>query len=140
MIKQDDGDTSPIPPFRALGNRSHGPSKALETFPTPQNITEVKFTSDELTSFCPVTEQPDFNKLVLIYHPNQRCVESKSLKLYLWSFREERLFGETLAHTIVEDLFQALQPRYCRVELQQGVRGGMQLTAIAEKSETTEER
>lgn len=118
--------------FKALGKRVNAPSKELETFAAPPHVRSVRFTSDELTSFCPVTEQPDFNHVEIVYHPGQLCVESKSLKLYLWSFREERIFGEGLASAIAADIFAALQPHYCRVTLTQNIRGGMQLTAVAE--------
>ena len=94
--------------FKKLGKPMNQPSKEMETFPAPPNVTVVKFTSDELTSFCPVTEQPDFNTVEIEYHPDQLCVESKSLKLYLWTFREERIFGEGLAHQIAQDMFEKL--------------------------------
>lgn len=118
--------------FNKLGKEMNQPSKELETFPKPAHVTSVTFTTDELTSFCPVTEQPDFNSLVIEYHPDQLCVESKSLKLYLWTFREERIFGEGLAHTIAQDLFAQLAPFYCKVTLIQNIRGGLQMTAVAE--------
>jgi 7-cyano-7-deazaguanine reductase len=95
-------------------------------------VTRVSFTSDEVTSFCPVTEQPDFNTVMIEYHPDELCVESKSLKLYLWTFRDERIFGEGLAHTIAQDLHQALRPLYTKVTLIQNIRGGLQMTAVAE--------
>ncbi len=120
--------------FKSLGKAMNQPSKELETFPAPAQVTRVHFTSDELTSFCPVTEQPDFNTVEIEYGPDKLCVESKSLKLYLWTFREERIFGEGLAATIAEDLFAALKPHYCKVTLQQSVRGGLQMTAVAEVS------
>ena len=125
--------------FEALGKKVTGPSKELETFPKPEHVTVVRFTSDELTSFCPVTGQPDFNTVEIEYHPDDLCVESKSLKLYLWSFRDECLFGETLASTLAADLEQALTPRYCRVTLMQNIRGGLQLTAVAEIGEPVAE-
>ena len=118
--------------FRALGKRVTAPSKELDTFAAPPNVTTVRFTSEELTSFCPVTEQPDFNRVEIEYRPDELCVESKSLKLYLWSFREERIFGETLASAIAADLVDALRPHFCKVTLIQNIRGGMQLTAVAE--------
>ena len=118
--------------FKALGKPMNEPSKDLESFPCPPHVTVVQFTSDELTSFCPVTDQPDFNTVEIEYHPDELCVESKSLKLYLWTFREEHIFGEGLANTIAEDLVAALNPFYCRVTLVQNVRGGLQLTAVAE--------
>jgi 7-cyano-7-deazaguanine reductase len=118
--------------FKALGKAMSTPSKELETFPTPANVTQVIFTSDELTSFCPVTGQPDFSTVQIEYGPDQKCVESKSLKLYLWTFREERIFGEGLASQIAQDIFDALLPFYCQVTLEQGIRGGLQMTAVAE--------
>ena len=118
--------------FKKLGKTMNAPSKEMETFPAPPNVTVVKFTSDELTSFCPVTEQPDFNTVEIEYHPDQLCVESKSLKLYLWTFRDERIFGEGLADQIAQDIFNKLQPHYCKVTLVQSIRGGLQMTAVAE--------
>lgn len=118
--------------FKSLGRPMNQPSKELDRFPAPAQVTVVRFTSDELTSFCPVTEQPDFNTVEIEYAPDKWCVESKSLKLYLWTFREERIFGEGLAATIAQDLFTQLQPHYCQVTLHQHIRGGMQMTAVAE--------
>jgi 7-cyano-7-deazaguanine reductase len=118
--------------FRALGKDMTEPTRELETFPKPVNVTVVTFTTDELTSFCPVTGQPDFNNIVIEYHPDRLCVESKSLKLYLWTFREESIFGEELAGTIAQDIFDRLQPTYCKVTLAQNIRGGLQMTAVAE--------
>ena len=118
--------------FKALGKPMNIPTKELDTFPAPDYVKVVKFTSDELTSFCPVTEQPDFNTVEIEYVPDKLCVESKSLKLYLWTFREERIFGEGLAATIAKDIFDALQPFSCKITLIQNIRGGMQLTAVAE--------
>lgn len=121
--------------FKALGKEVAGPSKELETFAKPEHVTVVRFSSDELTSFCPVTGQPDFNSVEIEYHPDALCVESKSLKRYLWSFRDERLFGEALASTIAADVDKALAPHYCRVTLAQSIRGGLQMTAVAEIGE-----
>ena len=118
--------------FTKLGRPMTEPSKDLDTFPKPASVTKVIFTSDELTSFCPVTGQPDFNTVEIEYHPDTMCVESKSLKLYLWTFREERIFGEGLAHQIAHDMFEKLRPFYCKVTLQQSIRGGLQMTAVAE--------
>ena len=118
--------------FKKLGKAMNEPSKDMETFPAPPNVKVVKFTTDELTSFCPVTDQPDFNTVEIEYHPNKLCVESKSLKLYLWTFREERIFGEGLADQIAQDMFNKLQPHYCKITLTQSIRGGLQMTAVAE--------
>lgn len=119
--------------FKHLGHKSNAPTKELETFPAPKNVSVVTFTSDELTSFCPVTHQPDFNHVTIEFSPDKLCVESKSLKLYMWSFREEAKFAEALAGEIAEDMFNALQPHWVKVTLQQNIRGGLQLSAVAEK-------
>jgi len=118
--------------FKYLGKPMDQASKELDTFAAPPHVSTVTFSSDELTCFCPVTGQPDFNTVTIEYQPDQLCVESKSLKLYLWTFRDERIFGETLASTIAQDLCTVLKPRYCKVTLQQSIRGGLQLSAIAE--------
>jgi 7-cyano-7-deazaguanine reductase len=119
--------------FRSLGKSVRGPSKELDTFPKPEGITMVRFTTDELTSFCPVTGQPDFSTMILEFEPDALCIESKSLKLYIWSFRDEPLFAETLASAIMKDIIQAIHPYWIRVEIHQNIRGGMKLSAIAEK-------
>lgn len=118
--------------FKALGKPTSQPTKEIETFPTPHHVTQVTFATDEVTSFCPVTGQPDFNHVEIEYAPDQLCVESKSLKLYLWTFRDAHIFGEGLASTIAQDLFAALQPHHCKVILRQNERGGLQMTAVAE--------
>lgn len=119
--------------FNYLGKKTTSPSKKLDTFETPINITYIKFESNELTSFCPVTNQPDFSTLILEYAPNKLCIESKSLKLYLWSYREEAIFAEGLASKISEDVFKTIKPVWCKVSILQNIRGGIQLTAVAEK-------
>lgn len=119
--------------FTYLGKKVNVPSKKLDTFEAPANVQIVKFESNELTSFCPVTHQPDFNTVIIEFAPDKLCLESKSLKLYLWSFREEAIFAEGLAHTIVNDIFDAIQPRWCKITLTQNIRGGMQLSVVAER-------
>ena len=119
--------------FTILGQQTTGPSRELETVPAP-DCSLVTFTSHELTSFCPVTGQPDFYTVVIEYNPSTLCVESKSLKLYLWSFREESLFAERLAARIAADLAHALVPMRVKVTLHQNVRGGLQLSATSELS------
>ena len=86
----------------------------VECFPAPGHVTVVRFTTDELASVCPVTGQPDLSHLVIEYAPQRQCVESKSLKLYLWSFRDRAVFAEALAAEIaaeimVEDACTALR-------------------------------
>jgi 7-cyano-7-deazaguanine reductase len=119
--------------FKFLGKNVNTPSKQLDTFDKPVNVTVVKFESNELTSFCPVTHQPDFNTVTIEFEPDKLCIESKSLKLYLWSFREEPIFAEGLANTIAEDIFNAIHPVWCKITLVQNIRGGMQLSVVAEK-------
>lgn len=119
--------------FTYLGKKVNEPSKKLDTFAAPANVQTVKFESNELTSFCPVTHQPDFNAVIIEFAPDKLCIESKSLKLYLWSFREEAIFAEGLANTIANDIFDAIQPRWCKITLTQNIRGGMQLSVVAER-------
>jgi 7-cyano-7-deazaguanine reductase len=119
--------------FKYLGKKTSAPSKQLDVFPKPVNITNIKFESNELTSFCPVTGQPDFSTLLLEYCPDKLCLESKSLKLYIWSFREEAIFAEGLANTIANDVFDSIKPHWVKVSIIQNIRGGIQLTAVAEK-------
>jgi 7-cyano-7-deazaguanine reductase len=115
-----------------LGQDMRGPSRRLETFPAPETITWVALESSELTSFCPVTGQPDFSSVSIGYQPNGRCLESKSLKLYLWSFRDEPIFGEGIADRIARDVAEATAARRVEVVLRQNIRGGISITARAE--------
>lgn len=86
----------------------------------------------EFTCLCPKTGQPDFATLVLDYVPHQRCVELKSLKLYVWSFRNEGTFHEAVTNRILDDLVGALAPRFMRLTARFFVRGGIYTTVIAE--------
>ena len=110
------------------------PSKSLETFPNPapQRDYEIRFDCPEFTCVCPMTGQPDFATLRISYTPDQKCVELKSLKLYLWSFRDEGHFHEAVTNRILEDLVGALDPRRVRVEGDFMVRGGIHTVVIAE--------
>lgn len=119
--------------FKYLGKKVNKPSKQLDTFPKPKNVSHVMFEGEELTCLCPVTGQPDFNTVIIEFEPDKLCLESKSLKLYLWSFREEAMFAESLADIIVNDIFKAVKPQWCMVTLIQNIRGGMQLSVVAEK-------
>jgi len=92
----------------------------------------VRFTSDELTSLCPLTGQPDFNTIEIDYAPDAKCIESKSLKLYLWSFRDKKAFVEQLAAEIAEEVQNAAQPSRVRVTITQHTRGGIVTEATAE--------
>jgi len=110
------------------------PSKKLETFasPRPGRPFEVVFETEEFTCLCPMTGQPDFAKLKIIYQPDQLCVESKSLKLYLWSYREQGAFHETVTNQILDDLTAAVQPTWMRVEGDFLIRGGIRTVVAAE--------
>jgi 7-cyano-7-deazaguanine reductase len=106
----------------------------LDTFSNPrrERIYEVRFSTREVTSLCPVTGQPDFYRVEITYIPAERCLESKSLKLYLFSLRNTGIFAEELANTILEDLVAACAPRWMRVVCRMNPRGGIALTVKAE--------
>jgi 7-cyano-7-deazaguanine reductase len=103
------------------------PSKELETFqnPAPDRDYEIAFDCPEFTCLCPMTGQPDFAHFKIRYVPDQLCVELKSLKLYLWSFRNEGHFHEAVSNRIRDDLVRALKPRSLRLEGDFFVRGGI---------------
>lgn len=91
----------------------------------------VEFTTNELTALCPITGQPDFYELKLDYRPKGSLIESKSLKLYLWGFRDRGIFAEDLAATLLKDLVAACDPDEMTVDLTQQVRGGLQIRTVA---------
>lgn len=103
------------------------PSKNLETFPNPNPARdyEIAFDCPEFTCLCPMTGQPDFATIRIRYVPGERCVELKSLKLYLWSYRNEGAFHEAVTNRIADDLIEALSPRKLVVEGDFLVRGGI---------------
>lgn len=104
----------------------------VEVFPAPAHVTSVRFETDELSSMCPVTQQPDLSSVVIEYVPAAHCIESKSLKLYLWGFRDRAVFAEALAAEIAAEVMHSAKPAHVRVELAQRPRGGIGLTAVAE--------
>jgi len=110
------------------------PSKTLETFPNPAPERDYRIHMEipEFTCVCPMTGQPDFATLTLDYIADKLCVELKSLKLYVWSYRDEGAFHEAVTNRILEDLVRATQPRYMRLEAKFNVRGGIHTTVIAE--------
>ena len=122
-----------MPEFEALGKQVRGHRRVLDTFAKPAGVTRVTMESDEVTSLCPVTGQPDWGTVIIEYAPGDLCIESKSLKLYLWSFRDEGIFCEALADRIASDVFAACQPGWCRVTVVQKPRGGIKITSVAEK-------
>lgn len=109
------------------------PSKELQTFANPaaERDYEIRFETPEFTCLCPMTGQPDFATLRIRYVPDKLCVELKSLKLYLWSFRDEGHFHEAVTNRILDDLVQLLRPRAITVEGAFHVRGGIGTTVVA---------
>jgi len=116
-----------------LGKRAR-PIKKLETFPNhnPDRDYTVTLGTDEFTCVCPATGQPDFARLTIQYIPDKKILESKSLKLYLWSFRNQGAFHEHVTNVILDDLVKVLDPRWCKVTAEFGVRGGIAITVNAE--------
>ena len=114
--------------------RGTQPARKLETFPNhhPKRDYVVTLRTEEFTCLCPATGQPDFAKLEIQYIPDQKILESKSLKLYLWSFRNEGVFYEHVTNIILDDLVAALDPRWCKVSAEFSVRGGIGITVEAE--------
>lgn len=110
------------------------PSKKLETFdnPAPVRDYEIVFDCPEFTCLCPLTGQPDFATLVLDYVPDRKCVELKSLKLYVWSYRDQGAFHEAVTNRILGDLVRLLAPRFMRLSARFHVRGGISTTVVAE--------
>ncbi len=115
-----------------LGSTVRHPIDHVEVFPAPANVTSVRFTNDEVTSMCPVTQQPDLSNVVIEYVPGEWCVESKSLKLYLWGFRDRAVFAEALAAEIAGEIMTTAQPSRVTVTLTQRPRGGIEVQAVAE--------
>lgn len=109
-------------------------NQALETFdnPNPERDYTVRIRIPEFTCLCPKTGQPDFATLHLEYVPDEKCVELKSLKLYIWSYRDQRAFHEAVTHQILNDLVAAVGPRFMRLTAKFNVRGGLYTTVIAE--------
>jgi 7-cyano-7-deazaguanine reductase len=110
------------------------PSRELTTFPNPnpERDYEIAFEAPEFTCLCPMTAQPDFATIRIRYVPDQKCVELKSLKLYLWSYRDEGTFHEAVTNKIANDLIAALDPRYLYVEGDFYVRGGIKTVVRVE--------
>ena len=110
------------------------PSKKLETFsnPNPERDYVIEMECPEFTTVCPRTGQPDFGTIRLSYVPDRRCIELKSLKLYLWSYRQEGIFHEAAANKILADLVAACAPRRMRVVGDFNVRGGIHTTVTVD--------
>ena len=113
---------------------SNKPSRDLQTFPNPNpdRPYHVHIEVPEFTCLCPLTGQPDFATLVIDYLPNQKNVELKSLKMYMWSYREEGAFHEAVTNKILDDLVAAADPLYMKLTAKWYVRGGVYTTVVAE--------
>src|SRR6266853_2334853 len=127
---------SRLPPTGRLP-RPKNPTEAremlkAEAFPAP-DVQSVTLTATEFTSICPRTGQPDFGSVIIEYTPRKRCIESKALKFYLWSYRDEGAFCESLAARIADDIVYAIHPKVLRVQVNQNVRGGIALLAVAQR-------
>jgi 7-cyano-7-deazaguanine reductase len=110
------------------------PRRELETFdnPNPGRDYNIRIRIPEFTCLCPKTGQPDFATLYLDYIPEAACVELKSLKQYIWSWRDEGAFHEAITNQVLDDLTNALNPRYARLTARFNVRGGVYTTVVAE--------
>ncbi len=113
---------------------SSQPGKSLETFENPQQARDytIRIQVPEFTCLCPKTGQPDFAELTVEYIPDQLCVELKSLKLYVWAFRDEGAFHEAVTNQILHDLVEATAPRFMRLTAEFNVRGGIYTAIVAE--------
>jgi 7-cyano-7-deazaguanine reductase len=110
------------------------PSKQLQTFPNPapERDYRIRMEIPEFTCLCPMTGQPDFATLTLDYIPDRLCVELKSLKLYVWSYRDQGAFHEAVTNKILGDLVGATRPRYMKLEARFNVRGGIHTSVSVE--------
>ncbi len=110
------------------------PTKTLETFTNPETGRDylIHMEIPEFTCLCPKTDQPDFATLILDYIADKTCIELKSLKLYVWSYRNEGAFHEAVTNRILDDLVHATRPRFMRLTAKFFVRGGIFTTVVAE--------
>lgn len=129
--RADPHDAEVLNHLTVLGNTVRESIEHVEVFPAPADVTIVRFTTDELSSICPVTSQPDLSHLVIEYEPLEWCIESKSLKLYLWGFRDRAVFAEALAAEIAREIKSTANPRTVTVTLTQRPRGGIEVQAVA---------
>ena len=111
------------------------PTTELETFANPQRDRDytIRMQIPEFTCLCPRTGQPDFATLDLEYVPDRLCIELKSLKLYIWSFRDRGAFHEAVTNVIADHLDEAVHPRFLRLTARFNVRGGIHTTVVAER-------
>jgi 7-cyano-7-deazaguanine reductase len=124
---------STVPGLSVLGATVRHAIDHVEVFPAPAHVTTVRFITDELSSMCPVTHQPDLSHVVIEYRPDQWCIESKSLKLYLWGFRDRAVFAEALAAEIASEVMTTAAPHEVTVTLTQRPRGGIEVQATSHR-------
>jgi len=125
---------SDLKSLTVLGKEKMMPARKLETFPNhhPERDYVVTMLTEEFTCICPLTGQPDFAKITIRYIPDTLILESKSLKLYLQSFRNQGTFHEHVSNVILDDIVSALAPRWCKMTAEFAVRGGISISVDAE--------
>jgi 7-cyano-7-deazaguanine reductase len=121
--------------LKHLGKTSNQPVDTIDLIEWKGETITVRLECEDFTSLCPVTGQPDFASLTVEYVPHRHLAETKSVKLYLWHYRNERAFNETLVDRIGRDLFRQLQPRWLRVMGRFHPRGGISVTAVSEQGD-----
>ncbi len=121
--------------LKHLGKPSNQPIDRVDLIPWAGGVIQVRLDCAEFTSLCPVTHQPDFATLTIEYVPGAHLMETKSVKLYLWRYRDQRAFNETLIDAIAEDLTGQIRPRWLRVTGRFHPRGGIGVTAVAERGD-----
>ncbi|MEA3502701.1 MAG: preQ(1) synthase [Actinomycetota bacterium] len=111
------------------------PAKILDTFPNPHPGRDyvITFDTPEFTCLCPLTGQPDFAHFIIDYIPDELCIELKSLKLYLWSYRDEGAFHEDVTNRILDDIVAAVSPRWAKIVGDWNIRGGIRTTVTVER-------
>lgn len=120
-----------------LGQTVRHPIEHVEVFDAPAHVTLVRLRSEEISSLCPVTGQPDLSTVDIEYQPDRHCVESKSLKLYLWGFRDRQVFAEALAAEIAGEVMHTASPHRVAVTLTQRPRGGIEIQVVAERTRSS---
>jgi len=125
---------SDLKSLTVLGKEKMIPARKLETFPNhhPERDYVVTMLTEEFTCVCPLTGQPDFAKITIRYIPDKLILESKSLKLYLQSFRNQGTFHEHVSNVILDDIVSILAPRWCKITAEFAVRGGISISVDAE--------
>lgn len=117
--------------FQSLGSKSNE-YKGLETFPKPKLCTSITLSTDEVTALCPITNQPDWYKVDVLYYPSNKCIESKSFKLFMHSLRDKGIFCEALSEYILLEIKKATSAKYIEVTITQRPRGGVSIIARSE--------